>query len=76
MTRRITAPAAPDVDAWNARYPVGTPVRYWPGAREGEGELTHTRSIAWLVCGTPCVAVKGHAGGIALTHVEPEGALL
>jgi hypothetical protein len=58
-------------EAWNATVDVGTPVRYWPGAREGAGERSRTRSVAWeLGDGTPVVKVEGYAGGIALTHVE------
>ena len=33
---------------FNERYPVGTPVRYWPGVREGEGRESVTRTPAWL----------------------------
>ncbi|MBT8454170.1 MAG: hypothetical protein KJO40_19560 [Deltaproteobacteria bacterium] len=56
---------------WNATVDVGTPIRYWPGRREGPGKLSRTRSPAWeLGDGSPVVSVEGHAGGIALTHVE------
>lgn len=64
--------AAGRVRNFNARYLVGTPVRYWPGAREGDGRKSVTRTPAWLVGGhTPCVSVDGYPGGIALTHVKP-----
>lgn len=60
-----------NADDWNARYPVGTQVLAFPGAREGRALLTRTRSEAWQVAsGTPVVAVEGYAGGIALTHIE------
>jgi hypothetical protein len=57
--------------SWNTLYPVGTLVRYWRMAKEGEptGE-GKTRSIAWECCGTPIVLIEGNSGGIALTHVE------
>ena len=56
--------------AFNAHCPVGTPVRYWPGALEGDGCWGHTRSEAWeLPSGEPVVLVTGYAGGIALSHV-------
>lgn len=55
---------------FNELYEVGTPVRYWLGVREGKGIESVTRSIAWDVCGSAVVSVKGHAGGIALTHIE------
>lgn len=58
-------------DRFNDRHPVGTPVRYWPGARLGEGRESKTRTPAWLVGGhTACVSVEGYPGGIALTHVD------
>ena len=58
-------------DAFNAAYPVGTSVRYWPMVREGEGRLGETRSVAWtLGSGDVIVKVSGYAGGIILTHVE------
>lgn len=61
-----------EVDQFNAAVPPGTPVLYWPGAREGEGRESVTRSAAWLMGEhTPVVKVEGYAGGIALTHVMP-----
>jgi hypothetical protein len=72
-TRRRDAKAQQLVDArdtWNARHPIGTPVRYWPGVREGDGREGVTRSEAWLVCGHASVLVSTYTGGIALTHVE------
>lgn len=50
--------------------PIGTPVRYWPGFREGAGRESLTRTPVWLVSGTPCVSVEGYSGGIALAHIE------
>ena len=58
------------VEQFNAHHPVGTPVLYWPGTREGDGRESVTRSEAWLLGGhTPVVMVEGYAGGIALSHV-------
>ena len=49
---------------------TGLERRYWPGAREGEGRKSVTRSEAWLLGGhTPVVMVEGYPGGIALSHV-------
>ncbi|MGI5531538.1 hypothetical protein ACQEVX_30420 [Streptomyces syringium] len=69
-----------DAEQWNAHYPVGTPVVAFPGIRP-QGEQagwicerieTRTRSRAWPLGGhTPVVMVEGHAGGIALTHIDP-----
>jgi hypothetical protein len=63
---------AVDADRWNARYPVGTPVAAYPGARWDEPLRTTTRTPAWrLHGGDSLVSVDGYAGGIALTHVDP-----
>lgn len=60
------------VERFNALCPVGTPVLYWPGVREGKGRESVTRSPAWLMGGhSPVVMVDGYPGGIALAHVEP-----
>lgn len=57
--------------SWNRSHPIGTRVRYWPGARTGEGREAVTRSEAWtLGSGDAVVAVTGYPGGIALTHVQ------
>lgn len=57
---------------FNRRYPIGTPVRYWTGAREGEGRTGETRSAAEVFSGhTPVVWVTGLVGCVALSHVEP-----
>lgn len=63
-------------DDFNATYPVGTPVRYWPGIRRGDGTASRTRTPAWDIAQTPVVSVEGYPGGIALTHIDalPEAA--
>lgn len=65
-------------DDWNARYPIGTPVIAYPGARPEHATgadtrlETVTRTAAWtLGHGAAVVAVEGYAGGIALTHIDP-----
>lgn len=50
--------------------PIGTPVTYWLGLREGDGIKSVTRSNVWELGGTSVVMVRGAAGGIALTHIE------
>ena len=58
--------------AFNEANPMGTPVRFWPGARVGDGRPSRTRSRAWVMpSGHAVVLVEGYAGGIALTHVDP-----
>lgn len=56
-------------ERFNDTYPVGTPVRYWPGAREGDGQEPRRRTPAWEISGHSVVSVEGYAAGIALTHV-------
>lgn len=60
------------VDDWNACYPIGTPVQYWPGERLGEGIKSTTRTPAWVNHGGNygMVSVEDRAGGIILAHVE------
>lgn len=67
-----TGGVAGEVAQFNDHVPVGTPVAYWPGIREGAGAVSVTRSRAWLLGDhTPVVMVEGYGGGIALTHVLP-----
>ena len=57
---------------WNAQYPIGTEVRFWPGLREGDGQLSRTRTPAQvLYVHTAVVWVEGRGDCIALTHVVP-----
>jgi hypothetical protein len=59
------------VDAWNRDCPVGTRVRYWTLAREGEGRVSTTRSKAEVLSGhTAVVWIEGVAGCVALSHVK------
>lgn len=60
------------VHAFNNTNPVGTPVRYWKGVREGDGKTARTRTPAQLLSGhTAVVWLDGVSGCIALTHVDP-----
>lgn len=60
-----------NADEFNAAYPVGTPVLYWPGARRGIGSRSKTRTPAWeMNSKDTVVSVDGYGGGIALTHIE------
>lgn len=59
-------------DLWNKRFPVGTPVRYWTGAREGMGKVGTTRTEASVLGGHSAVVwIDGHSGCVGLSHVEP-----
>lgn len=74
MSGRESAPpeVITAVDDWNARYSVGTPVRYWPGAKTGPGRESTTRTPAWVIHGghSALVSVEGRSGGIILSHIE------
>lgn len=60
------------VSTFNIYHPVGTPVRYWTGALEGEGVESKTTTPAQLLGGhTAVVWVEGHAACVALSHVLP-----
>ena len=70
MTMKITAQRI--VDRFNAQYPKGTHVDYWPGVREGPGRADVTASEAFLLGGhTPVVFILGERACIALTHIRP-----
>lgn len=54
------------------QLPVGTPVRYWSGSRQGDGEASRTCSTVQLLGGhLPVVWVEGVTGAIAMSHIEP-----
>lgn len=60
-----------DLAIWNAQYPVGTAVRYFPRLSSTESKLTKTRSAAWMLpCDEAVVMVEGIAGGVSLGHVQ------
>jgi hypothetical protein len=65
---------------FNSRYPVGTPVVAYPGARPADIPsarrlVTRTRSEAQVLGGhTDVIWVDGHGACIALTHIDVFGA--
>lgn len=59
-----------EVERWNKAHPIGTPVRFWPGIREGEGRTSRTRTEAHLLNDNAVVWIEGWAGFIHLSHVE------
>ena len=57
---------------WNARYPVGTAVRYFPRIGGADFVEALTRSEAWeLGDGTGIVRITDRAGGVSLKALEP-----
>ena len=73
--RRRQLSGAHTEESWNAEYPIGTPVRYWPIYPPHGGlqpDETKTRSEAWTIGdGSVVVLVVGRAGGVHLSHIEP-----
>src|SRR4051812_5266004 len=52
--------------------PLGMPVRYWIGSREGAGRISRTRTAVQVLSGrTPVVWVEGEVSCIAMTHIQP-----
>jgi hypothetical protein len=59
-------------EAWNAAYPVGQPVRYWPGFRDGDMPPAYGTTSAAAFDSPqygPVVPIPG-SGQTKLTHVE------
>lgn len=65
------AKAAREAEHFNARCPVGTPVRYWPGLRTGPGTIARVRNRAVVMSDHASVWVEGQASSINLSHVAP-----
>jgi hypothetical protein len=54
-------------EQWNEKYPMGTPVLYYPVRGDDFHRTTETRSEAWtLGHGDPVVKIVGQTGGVAL----------
>lgn len=68
-----TAQLQKAVDAWNASYPIGTPVtRYKLIKPLADPQETKTRSAAWVMSGhSAMVMVEGVSGGVVLESVIP-----
>ncbi len=58
------------VETFNAEHPIGTPVFYWTGLREGPGKAGKTRSKAKLLGGEAVVWIEGYPACVALSHVK------
>lgn len=65
------------VENFNLDNPVGTLVRYWTGAKEGDGRDGYLWHPATVLGGhTPCAWIRKqgtdeNVGAVALTHVDP-----
>lgn len=72
MRKRLKKASTFTAAEWNERYPVGTPVRFFPVLPGTDFEESKTRSEAWeLGHGEPVVKIEGRAGGVCLSHCEP-----
>ena len=73
--RRSAARLERVVAKFNRANEIGTPVRYWLGAKSGSPSGTaKVRGPAFLAGGhTPVVWLVGVSGYVALTHVEVIG---
>lgn len=59
-------------EEWNARHPVGTPVRYFPSRGNLRcWERRQTASLAWSLDHGQAVVVKlaGKSGGVSIEHL-------
>jgi hypothetical protein len=59
-------------DEWNAKYPVGTSVCYYPVMKPGIADcaVTKTRSEAWtLGSGDVVVMLENMSGGKSIDHL-------
>jgi hypothetical protein len=56
---------------WNRRFPIGTPVRYWIGSREGIGHISATRSEAEVLGGIAVVWIQSQGSCVAISCLEP-----
>ncbi len=61
------------VNDWNEKYPEGTPVTVTRD--NGETLETVTRSVAWSMCGSAVVMVKGISGCYSLERVRAQQSL-
>ena len=61
-----------EADLFNARYPVGTLVKYWTWVKEGEPTgVAPTRHHATVVSEHAVAWMAGVVGCVSLSHVEP-----
>ncbi len=58
---------------WNAGFPEGSRVRYYPVKGRNDHQDTRTRSFAWTLHGGnhAVVMIEGKSGCVALSHLTP-----
>lgn len=52
------------------KYPIGTPVKYFPIAGLLKFKATEIQSEPWEVCGEVVVKVAGQSGGVSINHIQ------
>jgi hypothetical protein len=62
--------AQKQADDFNRQYSVGTRVRFWPSAKQGEGLESRTKTEAMVVSNTAVVWIQSYAACINLDNVE------
>lgn len=73
MDERVLAKLWTEAEDLSARIPVGTPVRYWTGAKgHGPGDTGRIWHAFTVVGGSVCGWVDTHRACIAATHIEVE----
>ena len=67
MTRQTAAyqRARAEADAFNRRYPEGTPVRFWPGVRSVEPRESTVRGRAWALLSGRDYVIPDDVKGLA-----------
>lgn len=62
-----------EADSFNVRFPVGTPVLYWSGVKEGpptgRGAINHEATV---VCQHAVAWIEGARSCHSITHVEED----
>lgn len=59
------------VNNWNAKNPIGTPVYYYPTLKDKTPKQTKTRSTAWIMsCHSAMIMIDGVSGGVSLDHIS------
>lgn len=70
----LTEVAQREADAFNARHPIGTMLRYWSWVKEGDPTGTAAiRHHATVVCEGAVIWMQGVSSCHSLSHVEAVG---
>lgn len=71
LTEKETIPFWISAEEFNKKFPVGTPVKYYPIQGRENFKTGKTTTPAWtLGSGVPVVTTDIMGGGLCLTHIE------